>query len=139
MSIEDLLIDCTNKIEKLQDYVETLSTEITSLREELEVFRKDRIDEQETITCSYSDIDVLPEDWEKVILEKKILQFSDVKARVNEMAMNHRDAIKALNVKYGLKMLKDMLIDENDVNGGVKDQAALESYYEDLKNLEKGE
>lgn len=62
--------------------------------------------------------------------------FATVRELALKLAGANRDAIKALNVKYGISKLSALLTDENDLGSEVTDQAKLEGFYADLSALE---
>ena len=62
--------------------------------------------------------------------------FATVRGLALKLAGANRDAIKALNVKYGIPKLSALLTDENDLDSEVTDQAKLEGFYADLSALE---
>lgn len=64
------------------------------------------------------------------------VDYQTTKDLIGKLALNHRDAIKALNAKYDLKVFADILVDKNDIAKGVKDEDILWNYYTELKALD---
>ena len=64
----------------------------------------------------------------------KPVPYADVRALVLKLAATKHDAVKAINKKYGLVKLGDILADDKDFST-VTDQAKLESIYAELKAL----
>lgn len=69
------------------------------------------------------------------IPEFEAVPYETVRALVLKLAPTQRDAIKALNAKYGIANLK-VLLDKEDDFSTVNDQAKLEAVYADLQALE---
>jgi hypothetical protein len=76
-----------------------------------------------------------PFEEEPVVSIAANVGYHEVRELINIKAMLHREEIKALNAKYGLKVFADVLIDKEDVNKGVKDPEVVNKYYEDLAAL----
>ncbi len=66
----------------------------------------------------------------------KKITYTDMRTLLVALANRYREDIKKLNEKYGLATTKDMLVDPDNSDGGVKDQNVLESYYSDLLYLD---
>lgn len=64
------------------------------------------------------------------------LLYVKTKDLIYQLAKDHRDAIKALNKKYELKVFDDILIDKNDPTKGVTSTTKLNEYYKELTSLQ---
>ena len=129
MSLEDTIRANTEAILLL---TETIIKQQTGINELSEVRSKKALVE---LTEQAQELKTGYQEPEKIAPK---LGYEDVRKLILELASAHLDAIKALNVKYGLKTAKDMLVDRGNPLGGVKDTKMLHDYFDALLDIKNG-
>jgi len=140
MALEDLILLHTEALTQNTEAVKSLTAALAG-RATTKIPKEDVGIVSDLLAAGRVKDKVVKEESKNVVQEStnttESVPFITVRELVLKLSKQHRDAIVAINAKYKIARLGDLLENERDLTSDVKDQAKLEAIYADLLALEE--